>query len=56
MKAAKVTIVTEPKTKPPGKGPYVCLGYPDGTEEWVQLAMDSDDGVPASLDKLPGTE
>lgn len=41
---AQVKLITNPKTKPPGDGPYVAVEV-DGKERWFKLASDTDDGI-----------
>ena len=41
---AVVKLITNPKTKPPGKGPYIAVEV-DGKEQWYLLADERSDGI-----------
>lgn len=40
-----VQLITNPKTQPPGKGPYIAVRGEDGKEKWLLLADERTDGI-----------
>jgi hypothetical protein len=49
---AQVKLITNPKTKPPGEGPYIPVEV-DGKETWFLIANEKSDGI-TDADFEPG--